>query len=109
MDRTGLGRRIKSARKDKGLTGEKLSELCNINATYLRQIEGGSKTPSLPMFVELCRQLNVSPSYLLADSLDNYTSNGTEQIFDLLKNATPTQGELIYKMIQSAMSAINDK
>lgn len=105
MDRTGLGSRIKSARRGKGLTGEKLSELCNINATYLRQIEGGTKTPSLPMFVELCRQLNVSPSYLLADSLDN----AAEQIFDLLKNATPSQGELIYKMIQSAMSAINDK
>lgn len=109
MDRTGLGSRIKSARRDKGLTGEKLSELCTINATYLRQIEGGTKTPSLPMLVELCRQLNVSPSYLLADSLDNAAANGAEQIFDLLKNATPSQGELIYKMIQSAMSAINDK
>ena len=64
MDRKGLGSRIKAARKERGLTGEKLAECCNINATYLRQIEAGTKTPSLPMFVGLCRQLSVSPSYL---------------------------------------------
>ena len=38
MDRTALGKRIKEARKEHGLTGERLAEMCNINATYLRQI-----------------------------------------------------------------------
>ena len=57
MDKKLLGRQINRARKDRGLTSEKLSEACNINATYLRQIESGAKTPSLPMFVSICRAL----------------------------------------------------
>ena len=48
MEKNGLGKRLNAVRKDKGLTSDKLSEMCNINATYLRQIEGGTKMPSLP-------------------------------------------------------------
>ena len=61
MDKKLLGKRINTARKDRGWTSERLSEACNINATYLRQIESGAKTPSLQVFVTLCSTLNVSP------------------------------------------------
>ena len=70
MDKKLLGKRINTARKDRGWTSERLSEACNINATYLRQIESGAKTPSLQVFVTLCSMLNVSPTYLLADNLN---------------------------------------
>lgn len=50
MDKKLFGTRINKARKDRGLTAEKLAEACNINSTYLRQIEGGKKLPSLPVF-----------------------------------------------------------
>lgn len=67
MDKKLLGRKINAARKDRGITGEQLAELCSINATYLRQIEAGTKIPSLPLFVTICKELKASPSYLLAD------------------------------------------
>ena len=63
MDKKLFGTRINKARKDRGLTAEKLAEACNINSTYLRQIEGGKKLPSLPVFATLCRELRVSPNY----------------------------------------------
>ena len=69
MDKKLLGRQINRARKDRNLTSEKLSEACNINATYLRQIEFGAKMPSLSVFISICRELKVSPSYLLSDIL----------------------------------------
>ena len=109
MDRTVLGKRIKEARKEHGLTGERLAEMCNINATYLRQIEGGTKTPSLPMFVELCRRLEVSPEYLLIDSLDGSCTGSAGKIAELMKNATPGQAELISRMIESAMSVVDER
>ena len=61
LNRKMLGQRIRTARKEKGLTGEKLADACNINLTYLRQIEAGTKIPSLPMFVTICEALNASP------------------------------------------------
>ena len=54
MDKKLLGKRINTARKERGWTSERLSEACNINATYLRQIESGAKVPSLQVFVLLC-------------------------------------------------------
>ena len=39
MDKKLLGKRINTARKERGWTSERLSEACNVNATYLRQIE----------------------------------------------------------------------
>ena len=43
MDKKLLGKRINTARKEKGWTGERLSEECSITATYLRQIESGAE------------------------------------------------------------------
>lgn len=65
MNKTALGKRLCQARKDKGLAREKLSEPYIINATYLRQIEAGTKVPGFPVFVSRCRELGTHPDFLL--------------------------------------------
>lgn len=47
MNKVALGAQIRSARKDKELTSDKLAEAVGLTDTYLRQIESGTKTPSL--------------------------------------------------------------
>ena len=108
MDKKLLGRQINRARKDRGLTSEKLSEACNINATYLRQIESGAKTPSLPMFVSLCRALKVSPSYLLVDILPDTDIHNMDMLLELWQTATPKQIKIITAMVKSALDNINE-
>ena len=103
MDKKLLGKRINLARKDKGLTSEKLSEMCSINATYLRQIEAGSRCPSLPMFISLCEQLSVSPSYLLAGQFLDPEIPDMDELSKLWKQATPKQVRMISAMIHSAL------
>ena len=102
MDKKLLGRRINTSRKNQGITGEELAELCNINPTYLRQIESGAKTPSLPMFVLICEKLQVSPSYLLADSLSGIDRDEIESFF---RNATPQQIKLVRSIIKSMLNS----
>ena len=54
MDKKLFGTRINKARKDRGLTAEKLAEACNIKSTYLRQIEESDPTPSqIEMLAEM--------------------------------------------------------
>ncbi len=106
MDKKLLGKRINTARKDRGLTSEKLSELCGINATYLRQIESGAKMPSLPLFVCLCEKLRASPSYLLADQLGSDENTGIDTLLELQHRATPGQLRLINAMVSSALDVI---
>lgn len=108
MDKAALGKRLRQARKDKGLTSEKLSELCNINATYLRQIEGGTKIPSLPVFVGLCRELGVHPDFLLMDSLPGIGIEEYREFSKLLQTATPSQMKVITAMLCSALSVLQE-
>ena len=108
MDKKLLGRRINLARKDRSLTGDQLSELCHINATYLRQIESGARMPSLPVFISLCRELKVSPSYLLADILTDPEIREMDALSELWKSATPNQIKLINSMIRSALDNMKD-
>ena len=100
MDKKLLGKRINTARKERGWTSERLAEACSINATYLRQIEAGTKIPSLPVFVSLCEALNVSPTYLLVEVLPQ---QGNQDMDALL--ATPKQLNMMTSMIRSALEA----
>ena len=106
MDKAALGQRLRQARKDKGLTSEKLSELCSINATYLRQIEAGTKVPSLPVFVGLCRELGVHPDFLLMDSLPDIGIQEIRELSELLEKATPSQMKIITAMLCGVLKAL---
>lgn len=101
MDKVQLGHRIRMARRDAGMTGERLSEICDINATYLRQIECGTKTPSLPLFVQLCRALHVTPSYLLAEVVPGCDNEEIDALLRLCEKATPQQIKMIVSVFHS--------
>lgn len=108
MDGKQLGRKINAARKDIGITSEKLAEICSINATYLRQIEAGSKVPSLQVFLSICNALKASPTYLLQDSLDCPECAEMDEVLDLWKNASPKQIKLITSMVKSALESMQE-
>ena len=108
MDKKAFGSRLRQARKDRGLTSEKLSELCSINATYLRQIEGGTKVPSLPVFVSLCRELGVHPDFLLMDSLPGIGLEDNNELAALLQTASPSQMKVITAMLCGALRTLQD-
>lgn len=108
MDKKLLGRKINMVRKERGLTSEHLSELCNIGATYLRQIESGAKMPSLPIFITICRELQISPAYLLSDYLSDNNDYGIEVLAELWQTATPEQLKVIVPMLRSALESIHD-
>ena len=108
MDKKLLGKKINIARKDKGFTSEKLSEVCNINSTYLRQIESGAKMPSLPVFISLCQALKVSPSYLLSDLIPDPEIQEMDAMWELWQKASPKQIKMISSMIRSALDSLQE-
>ncbi len=108
MERKGLGKRINEARKDRGFTADKLSELCNINATYLRQIEGGVKMPSLSVFIDICNALKISPDYLLQDDLKENEISKIKELTQLWENATPSQQAIASTMIQAVLEHLSE-
>ena len=91
MEKNGLGKRINAVRKDRGLTAARLSEMCNINATYLRQIECGVKMTSL------------SVDYLLLDELEENEISTIREIEALWKDTSPSKQELAFAMIKAVL------
>ncbi len=62
-----LGHRIRIARREKGITQERLAEKANLSTTYIGRLERGEKTPSLETLVTLADCLEVSPLDILVD------------------------------------------
>ncbi|MBQ3640440.1 helix-turn-helix transcriptional regulator [bacterium] len=50
---------LKFYRNKKGYTQDKLSEICNISADYLSQIERGKRTPSFKRMELIAQALNI--------------------------------------------------
>lgn len=54
-----LGYTIKKIRKQKKITQNEFSSLCGITQTYLSQIEGNLKEPSLSALKSISKKLNI--------------------------------------------------
>ncbi|MCR4889371.1 MAG: helix-turn-helix domain-containing protein [Ruminococcus sp.] len=68
-----VGSKIKDKRKKRGLTQERLAELCDLSVSYIAHIERGTKSLSLESAVKICRVLNVSLDYLLLDEIQSHS------------------------------------
>lgn len=98
-----LGKRINTVRKSRKITAEKLSEMCSINATYMRQIESDMKVPSLPVFIDICKALRISPDYLLQDELDENEITEIREIEQVWKDVSPDKLGIVLAMIKAAL------
>ena len=69
FNKTAFGNRISKARNAIDITQEEMADRCSISVSHIRHLEGGNRTPSLCLLVEICNVLQVSPDYLLQDSI----------------------------------------
>jgi len=70
MDYRDLGRRVRQRRVMMELTQEELAEKAGISCSFVGHIERGEKKFSIGTLVALCNAMEISPNYLLQDSLD---------------------------------------
>jgi len=54
-----LGKKIKSLRKENGLTQEKLAEQLRISTVYVGFLEAGKGSPSLKLLMKISRKFKV--------------------------------------------------
>ncbi len=54
-----IGRRIKSLRRMRGYSQEKLAEIMGVSSKYLSSIERGEENPTLDLFLKLSQGLDV--------------------------------------------------
>ncbi len=91
MDKTVLGKRIREARTKKGYTQDQLAEEIKVSVVYLSELERGLKLPSLTLFVDIARVLNVSTDSLLTGELDSGKTHVYNEFTKKLDLLTPRQ------------------
>lgn len=60
LDGKELGAAIKAARIDNKLTQEKLAEMINVAPVHIKQVEAGSRKPSIDLLFKIAITLNMS-------------------------------------------------
>ena len=91
MNRVAFGRRLNAIRTEQQLTAERLAEMCEISAIFVRQIERAERLPSLPVFVRMCNELHVAPRFFLANSLTWSAEDEITALGEKLRTLSPHQ------------------
>lgn len=70
IDYKRIGQHLRAARKSRGLTQAKVSEMLNVAENTYSNIERGSQKPSLSRIIQLCEIYSIKPSSVLDDCSD---------------------------------------
>jgi len=110
LDRVAISKafssRVKVIRREHQITSERLSELCEVSSTFMRQIESAVRLPSLPVFVRMCNQLHVAPNYFLADSLLWDEENEIAALDSKLRALSPYQFRVVIGTINTLIGRL---
>jgi len=96
---------MKVRRKQLGLTQEKLAEICNTDACYIRQIEIGNRFPSIDYIERIAKGLNIEP-YLL---FYNETNEEREKYLQLSKEQKQKFKTLLVENVNKLCSIIDEQ
>ena len=60
-----LGDEIKNARKKLGISQEELADRAGLHRTYISLLERNKKSPTIDVFLRICKALEVSASLVI--------------------------------------------
>ena len=101
LDFNIIGKRLKQARINAGLTQEKLAEQLNVSVAFLSRIETGSSHINLKRLEQICRITGVTEGYILSGVSENSTSYLNEDFANLFKDCSAEQLKLIYNVAKT--------
>ncbi len=110
IDCEALGKRIRTVRKHKNISQEKLAEMAFVCTTHISHIETGNATPSLTTLVYIANALEVSADELLCDSLMKSKEVYSNIYIDELRSCSDKETMLITEValaIKQAFKRIN--
>ena len=105
MDYKQLGKRIQQQRLKKGLKQDQLAEKVNFGNNHISHIENGSTKLSLEALVNICNALDVTPDFVLLDSIYRSKEYIKDEIAALLKDCPEKKIRLIANLIKAALES----
>ncbi|MCX4268448.1 MAG: helix-turn-helix transcriptional regulator [Lachnospiraceae bacterium] len=109
-----FGKCLKKVRRESNTTSDKLGNACGVNPVFIRQIESGTRLPSLPKLVKICDNLQISPAYLLENEIVMKNIKENWSILVEMQNTLSEEvcyiiKDVLHSMIQNLAEPIKKK
>ena len=105
MDNREIGTRIRLARRDAGLTQEKLAEKIGVSTVFVSQLESGSRAPGLETLVKLSQTLHVSLDLLVLGGAPGGDAEAC--LAALVQGRSPRQRMLAVSLVRSLFAEMD--
>ncbi len=110
FNREEFGKRLREVRKKSKVTSDRLGFACGVNPVFIRQIEAGARMPSIPVFVKICDNLQVSPAYLLENEIQNpVTNKGWGELEEKLQQLSETSRSMVREVLHSLIENLAEQ
>ena len=101
MTKIEMGRRIREARLNKGLTMSKLAKDAGTSIVYIGEIERGLKMPSVNTLIKIANVLEVSIDYILRYEV----KSGEKYVYDEFTSKLDTLSKEQKQTVMSILDA----
>ena len=99
-----IGKRVKKARREKGITQEKFAEDLGVSVSFISQVESGEKKFNLSRISEVSKILERPISYFV-DGYEGKSEDDLEEIINLLKGMNDKQLKLALDVVRAIEAA----
>lgn len=100
IDYKVIGQRIKEARKARGWSQDKLSEVMDVTVVYISRVERGRSEINLKRLVQISEVLGVGIEYLISGTIVGDKRYLDKDLYEILTSCTPKKQRLIYNIAQ---------
>ncbi|MFA7673014.1 MAG: helix-turn-helix transcriptional regulator [Clostridia bacterium] len=94
-----FGKRVHDQRTIKGISQEKLAEICDVSTSYVGLIERGERKPSLEILLAIANTLHIGTDALLIDSIEHIASTNREKITMMINDFDDIQINTTYEIV----------
>lgn len=104
-----FGQRIRSLRKERGMSQERLAEKSGLHNTYIGQIERGEKNPSLESIEKLSKGLDISVAELFETFAEKpQSTSAIKKLNEMIEKLPPKTIENLVKMVADLIKILRN-
>ena len=100
LDFDRIGKKIKEVHLSKGITQDYIASVADVNTSHISNIENNRVKVSLSTLVQICKALDITVDYILADEYTDPDTALEHSILLELRKCTPDTKERILKIIK---------
>ena len=99
-----IGRRIRTLRKQRGLSLEALALKCDMNAAFLGHIERGLRCPTIYTLERISIGLGISTAVFVDEIAANPNAAAVQHFSDAISNLSPSKIETLLRIVDNCIA-----